>query len=159
MSIADGNPVILANSELETGFQQSASCMSCHVRSTIGPNRNQAASFVYDSDGKDHEPERPTAMRLPVFKIDARGRVTSYNGVPQPGEFLLPGQAAGRPRALPVARFRLVADRGRERQQRQIGSVAAIRPQGSVHAGPGSGWAANTALAANRPFRAAGKPA
>ncbi len=92
---ADGNPVILANSELETGFQQSASCMSCHVRSTIGPNRNQAASFVFNSDSKEHAPERPTAMRLPVFKIDADGRVTSYNGIPQPGEFLLPGQAAG----------------------------------------------------------------
>ncbi len=92
---ADGNPVILANSELETGFQQSASCMSCHVRSTIGPNRNEAASFVLGRDGKDHQPEKPTPMRLPAFKIDSDGRVTSYNGEPQPGEFLLPGQAAG----------------------------------------------------------------
>ena len=92
---ADGNPVILANSELETGFQQSASCMSCHVRSTIGPNRNEAASFVFNSDSKDHAPEKSVAMRLPVFKIDAEGRVTSYNGPPVPGEFLLPGQAEG----------------------------------------------------------------
>jgi hypothetical protein len=91
----DGNPVILANSELETGFQQSASCMSCHVRSTIGPNRNEAASFVLGPDGKEHEPARPVPMRLPVFKIDADGRVTSYNGLPTPGEFLLPGQAQG----------------------------------------------------------------
>ncbi len=89
----DGNPVILANSELETGFQQTASCMSCHVRSTIGPNRNAAASFVL-GDGKAHPPEKPTAMRLPVFKIDADGRVASYNGEPQTGEFLLPGQLA-----------------------------------------------------------------
>ncbi len=92
---ADGNPAILANSELETGFQQSSSCMSCHVRSTIGPNRNAAASFVYNADNKAHEPAPPTAMRLPVFRIDADGRVTSYNGTPQPDEFLLPGQAPG----------------------------------------------------------------
>ncbi len=92
---AGGNPVILANSELETGFQQSASCMSCHVRSTVGPNRNEAASFVLGSGDKDHQPAKPVAMRLPVFRIDADGRVTSYNGAPQPGEFLLPGQAQG----------------------------------------------------------------
>jgi hypothetical protein len=92
---ADGNPAILANSELETGFQQSSSCMSCHVRSTIGPNRNEAASFVLDAGGKEHQPARPLAMRLPVFTIDPDGRVTSYNGVPRPGEFLLPGQAEG----------------------------------------------------------------
>jgi hypothetical protein len=92
---ADGDPVILANSELETGFQQSSSCLSCHVRATIGPNRNEAASYVYNADSKAHEPASPTALRLPVFKIDANGRVTSHNGPPQPGEFLLPGQAAG----------------------------------------------------------------
>jgi hypothetical protein len=91
----EGDPLILANSELETGFQQSSSCMSCHVRSTIGPSRNDAASFVSSADSKDHPPARPAAMRLPVFKIDADGTVTSYNGPPQPGEFLLPGQAGG----------------------------------------------------------------
>ena len=58
-------PLILANSELETGFQQSSSCMSCHVRSTIGPNRNDAASFVFDADSKEHPPARPAPMRLP----------------------------------------------------------------------------------------------
>ncbi len=92
---AEGKPVILANSELETGFQQSASCMSCHARSTIGPNRNEAASFVLGPDGKEHQPERPVAMRLPVFKIGPDGRVESYNGPPEAGAFLLPGQAAG----------------------------------------------------------------
>ena len=91
----DGNPVILANSELETGFQQSASCMSCHVRSTVGPNRNQPASFVFNPDSKDHAPAAPTAMRLPVFRILPDGQVVSDNGPPQPGEFLLPGQAQG----------------------------------------------------------------
>ena len=92
---AEGNPVILANSELETGFQQSSSCMSCHVRSTIGPNRNAAASYVYNADNKAHEPAPPAPMRLPVFRIDADGKVTGYNGTPEPDAFLLPGQAPG----------------------------------------------------------------
>ncbi len=96
----EGNPVILGNSELETGFQTSASCMSCHVRSVIGPNRNEAASFVLKADGKDHQPARPTAARLPVFRIDSDGRVTSYNGTPSPDGFLLPGQGAGGDRFL-----------------------------------------------------------
>ena len=30
-----------------------------------------------------------------MFRIDADGRVTSYNGPPEPGAFLLPGQAEG----------------------------------------------------------------
>lgn len=90
-----GNPVILANSELETGFQQSSSCMSCHVRATIGPSRNAAASFVFDADNKAHPPARPAPMRLPVFRIDSDGRVTSHNGPPEAGTFLLPGQAEG----------------------------------------------------------------
>ncbi len=94
-SDVDGNPVILANSELETGFQQTASCMSCHVRSTIGPSRNEPASFAIGPNDKDHQPARPVPMRLPVFKIDSDGRVTSYYGEPQPDEFLLPGQVAG----------------------------------------------------------------
>ncbi len=91
----DGNPVILANSELETGFQQSSSCMSCHERATIGPNRNDAARFPFGPDNKDHPPAPPEAMRLPVFKTLPGGEVVSYKGTPQPGEYLLPGQAAG----------------------------------------------------------------
>ena len=121
----DGNPTILANSELELGFQQSSSCMSCHVRSTIGPNRNAPASYVYNADNKAHEPAPPAAMRLPVFKVDGDGRVTGYTGQPQPDEFLLPGQAAGGQRPLPGARFRLGADAGRERQQRQVANFPA----------------------------------
>ena len=92
---ADGNPVILANSEIETGLQQSASCMSCHVRSTIGPNRNDAARFGFGPDNKAHPAGPPEAMRLPIVKTQPDGQVVSYNGVPQPDEFLLPGQATG----------------------------------------------------------------
>ena len=91
----NGNPVILANSELETGFQQSASCMTCHGRSTIGPNRNAAASFAFGPDNKDHPATAPEAMRLPVFKTLPDGQTVSLNGAPEPGAFLLPGQAAG----------------------------------------------------------------
>ena len=90
-----GNPVILANSELETGFQQSASCMSCHGRASIGPSMNPAAPFEFGPDLKDHPATPPVAMRLDVFKTLADGRTTSHNGPPEPGSFLLPGQAAG----------------------------------------------------------------
>ena len=31
-----GNPVILGNTQLENGMQTTASCMTCHARSTIG---------------------------------------------------------------------------------------------------------------------------
>ncbi len=33
---AEGNPNILANTQIEHGFQQSSSCMSCHARATVG---------------------------------------------------------------------------------------------------------------------------
>jgi hypothetical protein len=92
---ADGSPVILANSEIETGLQQSASCMSCHARATIGPNRNAAASFAFGPDAKDHPPASPTPMRLPVFDLQPDGRILSFNGAPRPGALDLPGQAPG----------------------------------------------------------------
>ena len=31
-----GQPTVLANTQIETGFQQSASCITCHARATIG---------------------------------------------------------------------------------------------------------------------------
>lgn len=92
---AFGNPVILANSELETGFQQSASCMTCHGRSTIGPNRNPAAPFEFGPDLKEHPATPPVAMRLDVFGTLPDGQTVSHNGAPEPGTFLLPGQAPG----------------------------------------------------------------
>jgi hypothetical protein len=92
---AAGRPVILGNSELETGFQPSASCMSCHARSTIGPMRNDAARFAFGPDAKAHPPSPPEPMRLPVFRVAPDGQVTSFNGPPDPATLLLPGQAAG----------------------------------------------------------------
>ena len=90
-----GNPIILANSELETGFQQSASCMSCHGRSSIGPNKNPAAPFEFGPDAKAHPPVAPEPMRLDVFTTLPTGEVVSFNGPPTPDQFKLPGQAVG----------------------------------------------------------------
>lgn len=98
-----GQPVILGNSELETGFQTTASCMTCHGRSTIGPNINGSASFEFGPDFKDHPLHGPDAARLPVFKQMADGRFESFNGAPTPDQFLLPNRLAGEPRTyLPL---------------------------------------------------------
>ena len=91
----DGNPVILANSQIETGLQQTASCMTCHGRATIGPNRNAAAGFIFDPENDTHPPTPPEPMRLPVFKVMPDGSVQSFNGAPEPGVYALPGQVAG----------------------------------------------------------------
>lgn len=91
---AIGNPVILANSELETGMQQTSSCMSCHTRSTIGPSQNVASAFATGAAPKGTKPGAH-AMRLQVGKQLPSGQFVSYNGAPDPGEFLLPGQASG----------------------------------------------------------------
>lgn len=98
-----GRPVILGNSELETGFQTTASCMTCHGRATIGPNINGPASFEFGSDFKDHPLAPPTAARLPVFKQMPGGRFESFNGAPTPDQFLLPDRLASEPRTyLPL---------------------------------------------------------
>ena len=89
---AFGNPTILANSQLETGIQPTSSCMSCHARASIGPNRNVAASFA---DSKAHPPAPPTAMGPDVVKFMPDGTVEGYVGPPEPGSFLLPGQQPG----------------------------------------------------------------
>ena len=90
-----GYPVILANSEIETGFQQSASCMSCHARSTIGPLRNDAARFPFGPEANTHPSAPPVALRLPVFRTLPDGQIASFNGPPEPAAMLLPGQGAG----------------------------------------------------------------
>ncbi len=92
---AKGNPVILGNSELEVGFQQSASCMACHRRSSIGPSRNAPLGFTFGADNKEHAAAPPVAMRLPIFNVQPDGRIESPSGAPEAGLFLLPGQAKG----------------------------------------------------------------
>lgn len=45
-----GNPTLLANSQPESGFQTSSSCMTCHSRSTIGRIAGQPARLsIFDS--------------------------------------------------------------------------------------------------------------
>jgi hypothetical protein len=85
-----GRPVQLANSELETGFQLTASCMSCHVRATIGPRINAAASFEFGKGFPQHPLGPPEAARLPVFKQNEDGSFESYRGTPQLEWFRLP---------------------------------------------------------------------
>jgi hypothetical protein len=92
-----GNPVILANSELETGFQTTASCMSCHVRATIGPNINVPASFEFGPDHQDHPLAPPRASRLSVFNVAPDGRITSYYGTPDPDDFRIKGMEGPNP--------------------------------------------------------------
>lgn len=85
-----GRPVILANSQLETGFQRTASCMTCHGRATIGPRVNQAASFEFGAGFPDHPLAGPQVNRIPVFKQNADGSFESYNGAPDPSWYRLP---------------------------------------------------------------------
>lgn len=92
-----GNPVILANSELETGFQTTASCMSCHVRATIGPNINVSASFEFGPEHNEHPLAAPRASRLPVFNVAPDGRITSFYGTPDPDQFSIKGMEGPNP--------------------------------------------------------------
>ncbi|MCB9608732.1 MAG: hypothetical protein H6716_19240 [Polyangiaceae bacterium] len=43
--VADGKPVILANSQMETGFQSTSSCLTCHSTASIGPDDNPRFQF------------------------------------------------------------------------------------------------------------------
>lgn len=86
-----GNPVILANSELETGFQTTASCMTCHVRATIGPNVNVPASFEFGPEHTAHPLSPPRASRMSVFDVAPDGRITSFYGTPTPDQFTIKG--------------------------------------------------------------------
>ena len=49
-----GNPTILANSQIESGFQVTSSCITCHARAAIGPRI----------------PDSPGANRLSIFKSE-----------------------------------------------------------------------------------------
>jgi hypothetical protein len=68
---ADGKAQLLANSELETGLQKSASCITCHARSTIGVVAGSPARLpIFDSGQGGAEP-------------DARAR-RGFSGLPLP---------------------------------------------------------------------------
>ena len=46
-----GEPVLLANSEPEEGFQITASCMTCHARSTVAADGSRLAVFTNGEQG------------------------------------------------------------------------------------------------------------
>ncbi len=43
--VKDGEPVILANSQMETGFQSTSSCLTCHATASIGPDDDPRFQF------------------------------------------------------------------------------------------------------------------
>jgi cytochrome c peroxidase len=54
---AQGEPQRLANSELESGMQRSASCITCHARAAIGVVGGEAVRLpVFDSSGESPDP-------------------------------------------------------------------------------------------------------
>ena len=87
---AYGVPVLLANSELETGFQRTASCMTCHGRASIGPDVNEAAEFEFGSGLSDHPLTSPGASRLSVFEVLESGQSVGHVGAPDPDWYALP---------------------------------------------------------------------
>lgn len=65
-----GNPTLLANAQIEQGFQTTSSCIACHARATIEP---ASGSQVVD--------------RLAVFERDFGLVVVGSVGAPDPGLF------------------------------------------------------------------------
>ncbi|MEZ4369269.1 MAG: hypothetical protein R3B07_00530 [Polyangiaceae bacterium] len=43
--VVDDKPVILANSQMETGFQSTSSCLTCHATASIGPDDSPRFQF------------------------------------------------------------------------------------------------------------------
>ncbi len=82
---ADGMPRRLANSELESGFQTTASCMTCHARSSI--------ALLPDRAGSDPS----VALRLPIFDGPDR---QGFTGTPQTAWFAPNGESG--PHFIPL---------------------------------------------------------
>ena len=68
-----GRPTRLANSQIEAGFQQTSSCISCHALATV--------------NWKEPDPEG--IKSLPFFDDSGNGSL----GTPKPGLFLAPGSS------------------------------------------------------------------
>ena len=74
-----GRPTILANSQIERGFQATSSCITCHARASIGPKPDQ--SFRTD------EPQNPNDNnRLSVF--ESGDPLLGSIGSPDPSWFI-----------------------------------------------------------------------
>ena len=89
-----GRPIVLANSEIEQGMQTTSSCMTCHSRSTIGPNFNEAATYRFTPEQDDHPPGLPTVMRLEPNFVAESGHISGYIGAPQAEWYVLPDTGA-----------------------------------------------------------------
>jgi hypothetical protein len=81
-----GAPIRLGNSQIETSFQATSSCMTCHAKASIGKR-------IQSSKG---------ANRLNIFEdvFSARDNVimsTGPVGIPNPGDFGTDGEVAGEP--------------------------------------------------------------
>jgi hypothetical protein len=90
----NGVPIVLTNSEIETGMQTTSSCMTCHARSTVGPNKNLAMEYKFGPDADKHPPAPPTVMRIEINTYDEDGRVIGHVGVPQNDWYALPDTGA-----------------------------------------------------------------
>jgi hypothetical protein len=64
-----GQPTLLANSQIEKGFQTSSSCITCHARATIGPKTGRVAN------------------RLSIFEQDYGDVTVGSVGIPDQGLF------------------------------------------------------------------------
>lgn len=79
---ANGAPTRLANSQIETDFQTSSSCISCHARATIGPRLGMAKA----------------ANRLLIFDPPfADSQILTPYGSPNPNLFVAVSGATGSP--------------------------------------------------------------
>jgi hypothetical protein len=68
-----GSPTLLANSQMETDFQTSSSCMTCHARATIGQRLGTARE----------------GNRLSIFDPPfADSQILTPNGAPDPNAFV-----------------------------------------------------------------------
>ncbi|MBN35875.1 MAG: hypothetical protein CMM46_14100 [Rhodospirillaceae bacterium] len=85
-----GVPILLANSELETSFQRTTSCITCHGRATIASPVNEAAEFEFGAGLADHPLSSPDVVRLSVFDVTEDGREVGHVGAPDPAWYALP---------------------------------------------------------------------
>ncbi|MET1077265.1 MAG: hypothetical protein ABWY06_04510 [Pseudomonas sp.] len=91
-----GNPLLIANSQIETGQQASSSCMGCHTRASIGPRISTFREKLF-ADAKAAQDFQKTGQidnqhsqsRLPLFKSQPDGSLIGYFGAPQAGSFAL----------------------------------------------------------------------
>ncbi len=74
-----GQPTILANSQVERGFQSTSSCITCHSRASIGPKPEQSFNV--------NDPQNPNEVnRLSVF--ESSDPLLGSIGTPQPEWFV-----------------------------------------------------------------------